>query len=289
MPCRLRDEARVWSCRERRLALRTPLVMGILNVTPDSFSDGGRYVDLQAAVDRAHEMADQGADIIDVGGESTRPGSEEVSVECELERVIPVITRIAGELELPVSIDTRHAVVARAALDAGADIINNVMPLSADEKIARFAADSGAGLVLMHMRGSPQTMSALTSYDDVVEDVFGMLRENIDFAFKHGVACAQIVVDPGIGFAKDTSHNLKLIAGLERLSELAPVLAGSSRKRFIAELCNEPDAAKRTGGSVGAAVMSVLHGAAVVRVHDVRESVQALTVVNAVREFERSD
>jgi dihydropteroate synthase len=263
--------------------------MGILNVTPDSFSDGGSYIDLRAAVDRAYEMAGQGADIIDVGGESTRPGSDEVSVEVELARVVPVIARLADGLDLPLSIDTRHAEVARAALDAGAVIINNVMPIAADEAIAGLAAESGAGLVVMHMRGSPRTMNSLASYDDVVEDVLRMLRESVEFALKHGVARDQIVVDPGIGFAKDTRHNLKLIAGLERLCELAPVLAGASRKRFIAELCNESDALERTGGSVGAAVMSVLHGAAVVRVHDVKESVQALTVVNAVREFERVD
>ncbi len=289
MPDDIQQKRGVWSCRKRRLSLETPLVMGVLNVTPDSFYDGGRYFDLQIAVDRAHEMVRQGADIIDVGGESTRPGSNEVQLEDELKRVCPVIRRVADELDVAISIDTRHVAVAEAALRAGADIINNIMPIDATEGVARLAAGSGAGLVVMHMRGTPSTMNSLTAYEDVVADVEQRLSEGVDFALENGVVAEQIVVDPGIGFAKVTEHNLKLLAQLEKLCGIAPVLVGASRKRFIGDVCDAPDAKDRVGGSVGAAVMSILHGASVVRVHDVKESRQALSIVAAIREFEKQD
>jgi len=289
MPGDIQQKRGVWSCRKRRLSLETPLLMGVLNVTPDSFYDGGRYLDLQIAVDRAHEMVRQGADIIDVGGESTRPGSNEVQLEDELKRVCPVIRRVADELDVAISIDTRHVAVAEAALSAGADIINNIMPIDVTEGVARLAAGSGAGLVVMHMRGTPSTMNSLTAYEDVVADVEQRLREGVDFALENGVVAEQIVVDPGIGFAKVTEHNLKLLGQLEKLCGIAPVLVGASRKRFIGDVCDASDAEDRVGGSVGAAVMSILHGASVVRVHDVKESRQALSIVAAIREFEKQD
>ncbi len=275
-----------WVCGKRRLSLKKPLVMGILNVTPDSFYDGGHYLDSQAAVDRARLLVRQGADIIDVGGESTRPGSTEVEPQEELERVCPVITRLSAELDVAISIDTRHLSVAQAALNAGADIINNVMSLDAIKDLARIAAGSGAGLVVMHMRGTPQTMASLTAYDDVLAEVQARLRAAVDLALENGVAVNQIVVDPGIGFAKETRHNLELLARLQEIRELAPVLVGGSRKRFIGDICNEPVPQKRIGGSLAVVVMSVLNGASIVRVHDVKESCQALSIVAAIQKLE---
>lgn len=265
------------------MSLASPLVMGILNVSPDSFYDGGRYVDLDAAVAHARQMADDGASIIDIGGESTRPNAGEVRVEVELERVIPVVKAVCRNVDAVVSIDTRHLAVAVAALDAGADIINNIMPLDGDVGMAALAAGSGAGLVVMHMRGTPQTMNSLTQYDDVESEVFNQLRRGVDFALEHGVDPAQIVVDPGIGFAKDTTQNLMLIAHLERLTAIAPVLLGASRKRFIGEIAGALQPADRLGGSIAAVLEGVRHGSSIVRVHDVKESVQAIAVFNALR------
>ena len=275
----------MWKCRERELSLASPLVMGILNVTSDSLYDGGRYVDVDSAVKRARQMADEGASIIDIGGESTRPGASEVRVDLELDRVVPVVKAVSESVDAVVSVDTRHLAVAVAALEAGADIINNIMPLAGDVGRAGLAAGSGAGLVVMHMRGTPATMSGLADYDDVESDVIDLLCRSVDFAREHGVAPEQIVVDPGIGFAKETRHNLQLIAHLGRLKEIAPVLVGTSRKRFIGEIVGAPDPSGRLGGSVAAALLSVLHGASIVRVHDVRESAQALAVLRAVEEF----
>ncbi|MFO7936911.1 MAG: dihydropteroate synthase [Kiritimatiellia bacterium] len=273
---------KVWFCRERKIPLDPPLIMGVLNVTPDSFFDGGRYFEPDAAFDRAREMVRQGADIIDVGGESTRPGACEVEVKEELKRVVPVICRITAELDVAVSIDTRHLPVAEAALNAGAHIINNIMPLDESGEFARLAVQSRSGLVLMHMRGSPETMTELTDYDNVLEDVAHRLQECVEFALAQGVARKQIVIDPGIGFAKKTIHNLELLAHLERIREIAPVLVGVSHKRFIGELCSSPDVEDRIGGSIGAALMSILHGASIVRVHDVKETRQAVTVADAI-------
>lgn len=257
--------------------------MGVLNVTPDSFSDGGRYLDTDAAVEHAFRMVDCGAAVIDVGGESTRPGAGEVPVEIELQRIIPVLKALSTAVRVPLSVDTRHAEVAEAAVRAGASIINNVMPLAGDPAMARVAAVSGAGLVVMHMRGNPAVMNTLAVYGDVVEEVVQELRESYAFALANGVAAEQIVVDPGIGFAKELDHNLKLLACLERLREIAPVLVGVSRKRFIGEIAHVHDAEERVGGSLAAALWSVLRGASVIRVHDVRESCQAVSVLDAIR------
>ncbi|MFA7173853.1 MAG: dihydropteroate synthase [Kiritimatiellia bacterium] len=283
MTARLERERRLWQCGRFKISLETPLVMGVLNLTPDSFSDGGQYFDPEVAVARALAMVAEGAAMIDVGGESTRPGASELSVESELQRVLPVIKRLIAAVEVPVSIDTRHAAVAAAAVGEGASIINNIMPLADDRPMARVAAESGTGLVVMHMRGTPAEMTALANYEHVVEEVFEELRESYDFALANGVTTGQIVVDPGIGFAKTTHHNLALLAGVARLRELAPVLAGASRKRFIGELCHAPVADDRVGGSLGVAVWCVLHGVSIIRAHDVKESCQALTIVNEIR------
>lgn len=276
-------ESRCWKCGVVKLSLDTPLVMGILNVTPDSFYDGGRYFDTKSAVEHALKMIYQGADIIDVGGESTRPGADKISVDIELRRVIPVVKALTAEVQVPISIDTRHAVVAEAAVNEGAVIINNIMPLAGDAAMVRVAAESGAGLVVMHMRGTPASMSSLAVYDNVIEEVVSTLEESLAFGLENGVAAEQMVVDPGIGFAKDLTHNLKLLAGVDELRKLAPVLVGASRKRFIGEACHASNADDRVGGSVGVAVWCALQGASIIRVHDVKESQQALAIVNEIR------
>lgn len=285
----MRKNGKFWRCRKRRLSFESPLIMGVLNVTPDSFSDGGCYVDRRAALERAYDMVSRGVDIIDVGGESTRPGSVEVSPEEEVKRVCPLVSRLVAELDVAVSVDTRHALVAAEALNAGAHIINNIMPPEETEGLVRQAAASGAGLVVMHTRGTPATMNSMAEYNNVVADVQRELRAGVDFAVAKGVAMEQIVIDPGIGFAKKCEHNLELLARLEKLRGIAPVLAGASRKRFIGDVCDAPDAKDRLGGSIGAAVMSVLHGAAVVRAHDIKESRQALQIVAAIQKFAKQE
>ncbi|HPO38544.1 MAG TPA: dihydropteroate synthase [Kiritimatiellia bacterium] len=259
------------------------LVMGVVNVTPDSFSDGGLWFDEEHAVAHALQLAEEGADILDVGGESTRPGAVSVGEDEECRRVLPVIRRVTAACDVPVSVDTRHAAVARAAAAAGACIINDVMPFAGDAAMAAVVRETGAGLVAMHMRGTPQTMARLAVYDDVVGEVESELRAALAFADAQGIARGQIVIDPGIGFAKDTAQNLALLAALERFARLAPVLVGVSRKRFIGELCGEPLAAERLSGSLAAAVWCALHGAAAVRVHDVKATRQALAVAHALQ------
>jgi len=288
MPDMTNRESGYWRCGRFKLSLEKPLVMGILNVTPDSFSDGGRFFERDAAVVQALKMVSQGADIIDVGGESTRPGAAAVSVEDELSRVIPVIETLAERVQVPISIDTRHADVASNAVRAGASVINNIMPLTEDTGMARVVAESGAGLVVMHMRGTPLSMNSLTVYEDVVTEVFAELKAGMELAVANGVSTRQIVVDPGIGFAKELTHNLELLARLDNFRELAPVMVGTSRKRFIGELCCVHDSSDRTGGSLGAVVWCALHGASVLRVHDVKESWQALSVVDALLKIRRN-
>ncbi|HRR34116.1 MAG TPA: dihydropteroate synthase [Kiritimatiellia bacterium] len=258
------------------------LVMGIVNVTPDSFADGGKWFDEDCAVAHALKLVEEGADILDIGGESTRPGAAPVSEAEECRRVLPVIRRVTAACDVPISVDTRHAAVARAAVDAGACIVNNVMPLVDDVAMASVARETGAGLVAMHMRGTPQTMAELAVYGDVVSEVEEALRKALVFAAGQGVMIDQVVIDPGIGFAKDTTQNLALLSATARFARLAPVLVGASRKRLIGELCDEPLASERLGGSIGVAVWCAMHGAAVVRVHDVKETRQALTVVRAL-------
>jgi dihydropteroate synthase len=255
--------------------------MGILNVTPDSFSDGGSYIDRDAAVTAALRMVADGADIIDVGGESTRPGAEPVTTSQEAGRVTGVIAALS-EQGVCVSADTRHALVASQALDAGAAIINDVSGFT-DAEMVRVAAGSGAGLVVMHMRGEPRTMQDDPSYADVVAEVAAYLARQACALERAGVARDRIAIDPGIGFGKTTAHNLELLRRLPELEALGfPVVVGASRKRFIGEITGVAEPCERLAGSVAAAVEAGRRGAAVVRVHDVAATVEALAVAQAI-------
>jgi dihydropteroate synthase len=272
-----------WHVRGRALPLDRPLVMGILNVTPDSFSDGGRFVAVDAAVARAVAMLAEGADIIDVGGESTRPqGAEDVPADEEVRRVVPVIERIARESpDATISVDTVKSEVARAALEAGAHIVNDVSGLRLDPAIAPLCAESGGGLVLMHSRGGVGTMGTYkdAEYADVENEVLQELRASIEVARDAGVDEEQIVVDPGIGFAKKSEHSLAMLAALPKLRQLGyPVMVGVSRKRFIGDITAVGEPAHRLGGTLGANVAALALGARMFRVHDVAENRQALDV-----------
>ncbi|HOB39028.1 MAG TPA: dihydropteroate synthase [Methanomassiliicoccaceae archaeon] len=267
-----------------RLSADRTLVMGILNVTPDSFSDGGRYPDVEAAFARAERMVQEGADIIDVGGESTRPGWQPISAEEELSRIIPVVRRIASSLDVPVSVDTMKPEVARAAMEAGASIINDVNGLR-NEGMLSAVKETGAAAVVMHMRGTPQDMHAevdASAYFDVISDVMWYLNGRIEAAKAAGIPSERLIVDPGLGFGKSFEHNIELLRRCREVRCLgAPMLIGASRKRFIGQLTERlPE--QRLGGSVGAAVMAAVNGASIVRVHDVDATVQALRVADAL-------
>ncbi len=277
-----------WHARDLVLdpAERT-LVMGILNVTPDSFSDGGRFLEPGAAVAHALRMAEDGADVIDVGGESTRPGSDPVPAEEELARVLPVVRGIVeARPDLPVSIDTRKPEVAEAALAAGARIVNDVAA-GRTPGMFEVVRAAGAGMVLMHMLGEPKTMQEAPSYEDVVAEVRSFLAERLEAAAEAGVEPEALVVDPGIGFGKTLEHNLLLLRHLEALTELGrPVMVGPSRKRFIGAILGLPED-QRDEGTAGAVAWAVAHGASVVRVHDVRTTARVVRVVDAIARVER--
>ena len=269
-------------CAGRILRLDRPQVMGIVNVTPDSFSDGGAHDTTDAAVAHALRLVEEGADVLDIGGESTRPGAAEVEVEEELRRVVPVIERLAAQVAVPISIDTSKPEVMRAAVQAGAGMINDVYGLRREGALDAAAA-LGVPVVLMHMQGEPRSMQAAPQYDDVVGEVHRFLAERIFAAEMAGIPKQRIVVDPGFGFGKDTAHNLQLLAQFERFAELGvPVLAGLSRKRSIGELTGRDVPADRVAGSVAAHLIAAQRGAAIVRVHDVAATVDALKVWNAV-------
>jgi dihydropteroate synthase len=269
-----------WSCgRFEFAATRGSFVMGILNVTPDSFSDGGSYADSDAAIAAGMRMLEDGAAIVDVGGESTRPGSDPVSAEEELARVLPAVRALA-EAGACVSIDTRHAAVAAKALTAGASILNDVSGFT-DPEMVRTAVGSDAGLIVMHMLGEPKTMQAAPEYDDVVAEVSGFLSARARELVEAGVAPDRIAVDPGIGFGKTTAHNLELLRHLGELGRW-PVVVGVSRKRFIGEITGVAEPRDRLAGSLAAALFASERGALVVRVHDVAATVHALAVFDAV-------
>jgi dihydropteroate synthase len=268
-------------CVDRDLRLDRCLVMGILNVTPDSFSDGGRFLAAGAALSRARHMVTDGADILDIGGESTRPGAPAVSLDEELERVIPVIEAIAKELPQPISIDTRKAEVARRAIAAGACLVNDVSA-GADPDMFAVAARTGAAMVLMHTRGASSTMMDRCHYDDVVTEVRDALAERVEAARAAGVS--ELIIDPGLGFAKLPAQNYELLKKLDAFTELGlPLLLGPSRKRFIGELTGQP-AAQRVEGTIAACLLSALHGAHIVRVHDVAAVKRSLMLLEAVRD-----
>lgn len=255
-------------------------LMGVVNVTPDSFSDGGLFLDAGAAIAHGREMAEQGAEILDVGGESTRPGADEVSAEEELARVEPVVAALAGTAT--VSIDTSKLAVAEAALKAGAAIVNDVTALRHDPEIGSLCAERGAGLILMHMRGDPRTMQANPVYEDVVDEVKAFLAERLAAAVDAGVAEERIWLDPGIGFGKTVDHNLELLRRLGELRELGrPLVVGTSRKSFIGKI-DGSDVGDRLGGTLASSVLAAGEGAEVLRVHDVAEAAQAMRLASAI-------
>ena len=257
--------------------------MGIVNVTPDSFSDGGVNLDPDVAAASARRMIDEGAAIVDIGGESTRPGAEPVSADDELRRIVPVLERLEGDI--PISIDTSKAAVASRALDLGAELVNDVTALRADPDLAGVVADSGTYLCLMHMLGKPRTMQRDPRYDDVVSEVAAFLEERLTAAVEAGIPEERICLDPGIGFGKTVEHNFELIRRLDELTALGrPILVGFSRKSSLGKLLGNPDAATgTTAASVGAAVAAYERGATILRVHDVREHVEALAAARAAQ------
>ncbi|WP_337245723.1 dihydropteroate synthase [Luteimonas sp. gir] len=276
------DTAPQLDCNGRVLRLDRPRVMGIVNVTPDSFSDGGAHATLEAAIAHGLRLAEAGADVLDIGGESTRPGADEVPVDEELRRVLPVVEALVAQTALPISIDTSKPEVMRAAVEAGAGLINDVYGLRREGALETAAA-LGVPVVLMHMLGEPRGMQDAPEYDDVVAEVHRFLAERIFAAEMAGIERRRIVVDPGFGFGKTTAHNLALLAQLARLGELGvPVLAGLSRKRSIGELTGREVAFERVAGSVAAHLIAAQNGARLLRVHDVAATVDALQVWLAV-------
>jgi len=272
---------RVWRCGRFGLTLDRTLVMGILNVTPDSFSDGGRFDDPAAAVAHAERLISEGTAILDVGGESTRPGAEPVPVAAELSRVRPVVLRYGTE-DVPVSVDTRHPEVAKACVAAGASIINDVSGFR-DRAMIDVAVACDAGVIVMHMLGDPQTMQDRPHYDDVIIEVGGYLVAQATMLEAAGVARERIAIDPGIGFGKSVEHNLELLRRLPELAELGfPLVLGVSRKRFIGAISGVDEPHERVGGSIAAALFAAEHGADILRVHDVASTVQALEIQRAL-------
>jgi dihydropteroate synthase len=271
------------NCRGKTLTLGTQThVMGILNVTPDSFSDGGRYFDVQRAVTHAEAMVAEGATLIDIGGESSRPGASPVSVDEELARVVPVIRTLADTTDVLISVDTRKAEVAQHALEAGAHIVNDITALCGDPAMATVVADMEAGVVLMHMKGTPRTMQQAPQYNDVVNEICAWLEKKVQNAEAQGIAAERIIIDPGIGFGKTTEHNLEI---LKRLSEFRalkkPLLVGTSRKSFIGNLLGVP-VTERVEGTAATVCWAISHGADIVRVHDVKANVHAAQMTDAL-------
>ncbi len=268
----------------RLLPLSKPLVMGVINITPDSFSDGRQYLNPDTAVEHALRLESEGADMLDLGGESSRPGAEPLSVSEELARVIPVLTKLRSRSTLPISIDTYHAETARVSIENGADIINDITALQGDSRMAEVVKKSKAPLVLMHMQGTPKTMQKSPFYDDVISEIDSFFTERIDFCVSHGIDRSKIILDPGIGFGKRLADNLAI---LNHLSEFRnhglPILIGLSRKSFISKIHpTEKAADNRLGGSLAGAIIAVQNGANIIRVHDVRETVQALAFIQAL-------
>jgi dihydropteroate synthase len=272
----------------RQLPLSRPLIMGILNVTPDSFSDGGKYATVKAAVGHALGMVDEGADIIDIGGESTRPGSDPVNENEEQQRILPVVERLRAESAVTISIDTYRASTARLGIDAGANIVNDISALRFDTEMATLVAEQKAPVVLMHMLGKPKEMQNNPHYDDCVLEIDSFFTERLEFCRQSGIDKSKIILDPGIGFGKRLSDNLEILARLGELTRFGlPLMTGASRKSFIGILNPTEDKAdERLGGSIAAAVIAVANGADIVRVHDVVQTVSALKLLQAVKEVQ---
>jgi len=275
----------IWRLARRSIDLASsPCIMGVLNITPDSFSDGGAFLDLGLAVERALKMEDEGADIIDVGGESTRPFAAPLSEADEIRRVLPVIERLSGSLSIPVSIDTYKAGVARAALGAGAEIVNDISSMTFDPEMAKVVSDYNAGLVLMHTRGRPEDMQLDTAYSDIFQEIccfFGKALLQVDEA---GISRDRVVLDPGIGFGKDINGNLEILRRIEEFSVLEqPILVGTSRKSFIGKVLDK-EVGDRLFGTAATVAAAVLNGASVVRVHDVSQMKDVAVMAKAVRD-----
>lgn len=280
--------SRDWIIAGGRLPIgERTLIMGVLNVTPDSFSDGGQFLSFDQAIERAEQMIAEGADIIDVGGESTRPGgAAPISPEEELQRVVPVIAELAKRTTVPISIDTTKSLVARAALNAGAVIANDISALRFDFYVADEVAKAGAGLVLMHSRGTPATMHRLPPVADIIDEVTSSLRSSITMAERRGVKRESIVIDPGIGFGKSQEQNIELIAKLDQLASAfpdLPILIGTSRKSFIGKILGGAPADQRLYGTIATITAAILHGAQVVRVHDVKAAAETVRVADEIR------
>ncbi|MBI4418576.1 MAG: dihydropteroate synthase [Ignavibacteriales bacterium] len=256
-------------------------IMGVLNVTPDSFSDGGRYLSVGDAVGRGIAMVEEGADFLDIGGESSRPGSDPISVDEELRRILPVIERLTKAVSIPISVDTYKAEVARRALEAGASLVNDISSLTMDPMMRDVVVERGEGVVLMHMRGIPKTMQERPHYDNVVAEIKSFLEKQATLARKAGIR--QVIIDPGIGFGKTLEHNLEILKKLKEFCELGyPVLVGPSRKSFIGTILDLPPT-QRLEGTAAAVAVSAMNGASIVRVHDVREMVRVVKIVDAIR------
>jgi dihydropteroate synthase len=261
-----------------------PLIMGVVNVTPDSFFDGGRFLDAEAAVAHAVQLVEEGADLLDVGAESTRPGADAVHEAEERRRAIPVVTAVAKAVTVPISIDTSKAAIARAALDAGAVLVNDITALRGDHTMVDVVSQTGAGVVLMHMHGTPRTMQQAPCYDDVVGEISDFFEERIRFAMAHGIMRRQIILDPGIGFGKLLVHNLTLLAQLSRFEQFeCPLLVGVSQKAFLGKLVERP-VQERQWGTAAAVAMAVDRGARILRVHDVRAMKDVVQVAAAIRQ-----
>ena len=268
---------------ERLAGSDAVVIMGIINLSPDSFYSQSRCNSLDDALRSAEKMVEEGAHILDLGAESTRPGSKEVSIEVQLERLLPVISKLKNEFDIPISVDTYKPKVGLAALQEGAVVINDISGLQWSNEMAQIVAKCEAGLVLMHMRGTPETMQENPTYDDVVEDVLNFLHRSVKTAETAGISSESIAVDPGIGFGKTLNHNLELIAGLDRLKVLnKKILLGVSRKSFIGEIL-QLDIEDRLEGSLAAGITGVINGASILRVHDVAETVRAVRVAQFIK------
>jgi dihydropteroate synthase len=259
-------------------------IMGILNVTPDSFADGGFYFDKFSAIDRAHQMVEEGADIIDIGGESTRPGSEPISIEEELRRTIPVIEAIAGKINVPISIDTYKSEVAKAALDSGASMVNDISGLRFDKKIPEVVSEYKVPVVIMHIRGNPKDMQQNPVYEALIPEIMDYFRMGMKIATGAGISEDKIIIDPGIGFGKTSEHNLEIINNLREFTPLEkPILIGLSRKAFIGKILGDASATERLEGTAAVVAISIMNGANMIRVHDVKEMVKVAKVADAVK------
>ena len=271
----IRDHCFTWGKRT--------YIMGILNITPDSFSDGGKFNTTSAALTQAEAMVSAGADIIDIGGQSTRPGAEQISLEAELERVLSVLELLRPIIDIPISIDTTRAEVAKAAIIAGADIINDISAGTFDPQMLPTVAGLNVPIVLMHIRGTPQTMQKLTDYEDLITDIYNFLSEKITDATLAGIDQNKIIIDPGIGFAKNHQQNLEIFRHLRSLKTLnSPILIGASRKSFIGHILNQPDPKSRVWGTAAACCAAIFNGADILRVHDVQEMQEVTLVADAI-------